>query len=168
MSISVYDQTVTALSHTLRALDTILAKAIDHAQASGYDVNVLAVTRVFPDMHPFVRQVQLATDFAKGGAARLAGVELPKWDDTETTFDELRARVAKALAFLATLTPAQFEGAEERRIEIKTPSRSFSFVGRDFLLHWVIPNVYFHCTAVYLLLRHNGVPVGKLDFLGPL
>ena len=166
MSVSIYDQTVTSFSHSLTALSALLDKARVHAEASKYDVNVLVVSRLFPDMFALGRQVQLATDFAKGGAARLAGVDLPKWEDTETTVDELQARIRKALDFFRSLSPAQFEGAETRAIEIKTPTRSFQFTGRDFLLQWAIPNFYFHVTTVYNLLRHNGVPVGKLKFLG--
>jgi hypothetical protein len=168
MSITIYDQVVTSFSHALRALSTLLNKAKSHAEANQYDVNVLATARLYPDMFALVRQVQLATDFAKGAAARLAGVELPKWEDSETTFEQLQARINKALAFLAALTPAQFEGAAARAIEIKTPTRTFNFTGEVFVLRWAIPNVYFHCTTVYNLLRHNGVPVGKLDFLGPV
>lgn len=168
MSISIYDQTVTSFSHALRALSALLDKAKSHAEASKYDVNVLAAARLYPDMFALARQVQLATDFAKGAAGRLAGVELPKWEDTEATVDELQARIDKALDFLATLKPAQFNGAAERAIEIQTPTRTFNFTGDVFLLRWAIPNVYFHLTTVYNLLRHNGVPVGKLDFLGPV
>lgn len=166
MSIPLYDQSVATFVATLRALAGLLDKARSHAATAGYDVDVLAQARLFPDMFPFARQVQLATDFAKGGAARLAGVEVPKWEDTERTLDELSARLAKAQAFLAGFTPEQFEGAEARTIELKTPVRTFTFQGDEFLLRWALPNFYFHCTTAYNLLRHNGVPVGKLEFLG--
>ena len=166
MNISIYDQTVISFSRTLQALAGLLDKAAAHAASANYDVNVLAQTRLYPDMFACARQVQLATDFAKGAAARLAGVEIPKWEDSETTFVELQARIAKAVAFLASLTPSQFDGAGSRAIELQTPSRTFNFNGHDFVLQWAVPNFYFHCTTVYNLLRHNGVPVGKLEFLG--
>lgn len=165
MSTSMHSQSVLVFSHGLRALSSLLDKARAHAAVAGFDVNVLCSTRLFPDMLPLSRQVQIATDMSKGGAARLAGVEAPKWDDTETTLDELQARINKALAYLATFTPAQFEGAASRAIEVKTPSRSYQFNGDDFLCKWSLPNFYFHLTTVYNLLRHNGVPVGKMDFL---
>ncbi len=165
MSTSMHSQSVLVFSHGLRALSSLLDKARAHAGVAGFDVNVLCGTRLFPDMLPFSRQVQIATDMSKGGAARLAGVEAPKWDDTETTLDELQVRINKALAYLATFTPAQFEGAASRAIEVKTPERSYQFNGEDFLCKWSLPNFYFHLTTVYNLLRHNGVPVGKMDFL---
>ena len=165
MNTSMHNQSVLVFSHGLRALSSLLDKARAHAGAAGYDANLLCTTRLSPDMLPLARQVQIATDMSKGGAARLAGVEVPKWDDTETTLDELQARINKALAYLATFTPAQFEGAASRTIEVKTPSRSYQFNGQDFLFKWSLPNFYFHLTTAYNLLRHNGVPVGKLDFL---
>ena len=166
MQISIYDQTVVSFSRALTALDHLMTTASSAAEAGKYDVNVLAQARLYPDMFAFARQVQLTTDFAKGAAARLAGVDIPKWDDTETTFDELRARIAKALAFLASLTAAQFADAAARVIELKTPLRTFNFSGYDFVLQWALPNFYFHYTTAYNLLRHNGVPVGKLEYLG--
>ena len=165
MAISVHAQSVLALAHGLRALAAQLGKARAHATTCGYDVNVLCGTRLFPDMLPFARQVMIATDMAKGAAARLAGAEVPKWEDTETTMDELDARISKALDFLASFTPAQYEGAESRAIEIKTPSRSYHFTGQEYLVKWALPNFYFHLTTAYNLLRHNGVPIGKMDFL---
>ena len=165
MSISIHAQSVGAFVHGLTALAALLDKAREHAAAAGYDVAVLLDARLYPDMFPLRRQVQLATDFAKGGAARLAGAEVPRWEDNEVGFDEVRARIAKALAFLASLPAAQFEGGEARAIELKTPRQTFHFSGADFLLRWALPNFYFHLTTAYNLLRHNGVPVGKLDFL---
>ena len=165
MSTSMHTQSVLVFAHGLRALSALLDKARGHAAVAGYDVNVLCAARLFPDMLPLSRQVQIATDTSKGGAARLAGVEVPKWDDTETTLDELQARINKALDYLVGFTPAQFEGAASRAVEVKTPSRSYSFSGEDFLCKWSLPNFYFHLTTVYNLLRHNGVPVGKMDFL---
>ena len=165
MSTSMHTQSVLVFTHGLRALSALLDKAGAHAAAAGYDANVLCAARLFPDMLPLSRQVQIATDMSKGGAARLAGVEVPKWDDTETTLDELQARINKALTYLAEFTPAQFDAAASRAVEVKTPSRSYQFNGQDFLCKWSLPNFYFHLTTVYNLLRHNGVPVGKMDFL---
>ncbi len=165
MAISLHAQSVAVLDHGLAVLASLLDKAAAHAAAAGYDVDVLSGARLFPDMLPLTRQVMIATDMAKGAAARLAGVEVPKWEDTETTFEQLQARLAKARAFLAGFTPAQYEGAEHRAIEIKTPSRAFQFTGEQYLLKWVLPNFYFHLTTAYNLLRHNGVPLGKMDFL---
>lgn len=166
MSISVHEQVVVSFTHSLHALSALLERARAHAEASNYDVANLLAARLFPDMFALARQVQQTTDFAKSAAARLAGVDLPKWPDTETTLVELQARLRKAIDFLASVEPAQFEGAEHRTIELTTPAGKLSFTGRDFLLHWAIPNFYFHCTTVYNLLRHNGVPIGKFDFLG--
>lgn len=160
-----HSQSVLVFIHGLRALSSLLDKARAHAAAAGFDANVLCTTRLFPDMLPLSRQVQIATDMSKGGAARLAGVEVPKWDDNETTLDDLQARINKALAYLAAFTPAQFEAAASRAIEVKTPSRSYQFNGQDFLSKWSLPNFYFHLTTAYNLLRHNGVPLGKMDFL---
>lgn len=165
MTISIHAQSILALDHGLRALAALLEKARAHAANAGYDADVLCQARLFPDMFPLTRQVMIATDMAKGCASRLAGAEVPKWDDTETTLEDLQARIARARAHLAGFTPAQYEGAEQRAIEIKTPSRSLHFSGQDYLVKWVLPNFYFHLTTTYNLLRHNGVPLGKMDFL---
>jgi hypothetical protein len=117
-------------------------------------------------MLPLTRQIQIMTDQAKGGASRLAGQESPKWADDERTFADLHARVAKTIAHLKTFKPEQFEGAETRAVELKFPNATFNFTGRDYLLNFVIPNFYFHYTTAYAILRHNGVPIGKGDFLG--
>lgn len=166
MSISIYELTVPAMTRGLQNLAAVLNKAKAHAEATKYDANVLLAARLFPDMFPLTRQVQLTTDFAKGVVARLAGLEVPKWDDTETSFEELQARIQKALAYLGTFREAQFAGAEHRPIELKTPAGTFNFTGQSYLLNWALPNFYFHVTTAYNLLRHNGVPIGKLDFLG--
>ena len=166
MSVSNYDQVVTGFTHALKSLAAVLEKAKTHADTNKYEFGVLLSTRLFPDMFALARQVQLVTDFAKGAAARLAAIDPPKWDDTETTYEDLQARIQKALDFLATFKPAQLEGAESRAIELKTPGGTLSFTGQAFLLHWAIPNFYFHATTAYNLLRHNGVPIGKFDFLG--
>ena len=166
MSVSNYDQVVTGFTHALKSLSAVLEKAKTHADANKYEFGVLLSARLFPDMFALARQVQLVTDFAKGAAARLGGIDPPKWEDTETTYEDLQARIRKALDFFATFKPTQFEGAESRAIELKTPGGTLSFTGQAFLLHWAIPNFYFHATTAYNLLRHNGVPIGKFDFLG--
>jgi hypothetical protein len=134
------------------------------------DHNALLLARLSPDMFTLIRQVQIAADMAKGTCARLANVEIPKFEDTEATFADLKARSTKTREFLATLTPAQFEGAEGRQITLKVgpPDKQMvlDFVGVDYLQNWGIPNVYFHYSMVYALLRHNGVQVGKRDYLG--
>ena len=166
MAISIYDQSIPVFSHMLSALDKVLSKAEADAAARKIEPSVLLSTRLFPDMLPLVRQVQIMTDGAKGGASRLAGQEPPKWADDEKTFADLHARIAKTIAHLKSFKPEQFEGAEKRAIEMKFPNATFNFTGKDFLLTFVIPNFYFHYTTAYAILRHNGVPVGKGDFLG--
>ncbi|MGE0857517.1 MAG: DUF1993 family protein [Gammaproteobacteria bacterium] len=168
MSNLFHAQVVTGFSHTLLSLSQVLDKAAAHAESHGFDMQNLLTSRLFPDMLPCTRQFQIATDSAKGAAARLTGVEAPRWEDTEQTVAELQARLAKARDYLASFTAAQFDGAAERAIEIKTPAGTFAFTGETFLHRWAVPNFYFHCTTAYNLLRHGGVPVGKFDFLGAL
>jgi hypothetical protein len=165
---TLYDQTVPVFSRMLDNLEALLDKAASHAEASRYEFGTLLATRLFPDMFTLTRQVQLATDFAKGACARLAGIEVPRWEDTETTLAELKARLRKARDFLASVPAARFDDAAGRVIELKTPAGEFRFDGASFVQRWALPNFYFHVTTAYNLLRHNGVPVGKLDFLGPL
>jgi hypothetical protein len=150
----------------LSNLDKIFTKAEGDAEARKIDPQVLVDARLAPDMLPLTRQVQILTDQAKGGASRLAGVEPPKWADEEKDFADLHARLAKTIAHLKSFKPAQFEGAETRSIELKFPNATFAFTGKDYLLGFVLPNFYFHYTTAYAILRHNGVPIGKGDFLG--
>ncbi|HMM76453.1 MAG TPA: DUF1993 domain-containing protein [Gammaproteobacteria bacterium] len=163
---TLYEQTVPVFTRMLDNLSAMLDKAQAHAAAAKYEVAVLLEARLFPDMFPLTRQVQLATDFAKGCCARLVGQEVPRWEDTEKTLPELQARLRKTLDYLAGFLPAQFDDAATRAIELKTPAGSFHFTGDSFVQTWALPNFYFHVTTAYNLLRHNGVPVGKLDFLG--
>jgi len=149
-------------------MSAFLDKAAAHAETKKFDTIVLAQSRLFPDMHPLARQVQIACDTAKGAAARLAQVEIPKHPDTETTFPELRTRIAKTLEFVKSITPSQLQGAESRDIEIKFPNGSWKFTGIGYLTDFVLPNFYFHMSTVYALLRSNGVDVGKGDFLGAI
>ena len=166
MSLTMYEASVPVLRQMLTSLSSVLDKAAAHAAARKIDPSVLLGTRLYPDMLPLVRQVQVATDHAKGAAARLAGVEVPRFEDTETTFEELKARLAKTLAFLSGLTPAQFDGSEDREISLKLRAQTVSFPGRTYLLHFALPNAYFHVTTAYAILRHCGVEIGKCDFIG--
>jgi hypothetical protein len=166
VAITIYDQLVPVFSHMLSALDKVLTKAEADAVARKIDPDVLVNYRLAPDMFPLVRQIQIMTDGAKGCASRLAGQDPPKWADDEKTFADLHARIAKTIAHLKTFKPEQFEGAEKRAIEMKFPNATFNFTGKDYFLNFVIPNFYFHYTTAYAILRHNGVPIGKGDFLG--
>jgi uncharacterized protein len=168
MSISMYDVSIPALTRGLSNMSAFLDKAAAFAETKKFDTIVLSQSRLFPDMHPLTRQVQIACDTAKGAAARLAQVEIPKHPDTETTFAELKARIAKTSEFLKSITPAQVQGAESRDIEIKFPNGAWKFTGMSYLTDFVLPNFYFHVSMVYALLRSNGVDVGKGDFLGAI
>lgn len=166
MAISIFDQTVSALSRSLLNLDSLVSRAEEHAEANNIDPNVLIQARLYPDMLPFVSQIRIATDTAKGAAGRLSGTEIPKWEDNEATFEDLHVRIRKALTYLATFKPEQFEGAEEKAIEMKLPKQTLNFSGRDYILGFVLPNFYFHVTTAYNILRHNGLAIGKRDYLG--
>src|SRR6202789_3527401 len=144
MSISMYDISIPVLARGLTNLSAILDKAAAHAAAKKFDSAVLAQSRLFPDMHPLVRQVQIACDTAKGAAARLAGVEVPKHEDTEATLAELKARVAKTADFVKSITAAQLKDAEGRSVELKFPSGSWKFTSTAYLADFVLPNFYFH------------------------
>ncbi|OGV76171.1 MAG: hypothetical protein A3I83_09135 [Methylotenera sp. RIFCSPLOWO2_02_FULL_45_14] len=164
--LSIFDATIPPLKRTLTNLSSILKKGEDYANTKKIEHAVLLNARLFPDMYPLTRQVQIATDMSKGAAARLAGLEIPKYEDNETTFAELQARIAKTIAFLDTIKPAQLEGSEARAVVISVRKIDLKFTGQDYLLKWVNPNVYFHVTTAYNILRHNGVELGKQDFLG--
>jgi hypothetical protein len=166
MSLTPHDVSVPVFTRTLKALDAILAKAEAHAEARKIDPAVFLGARLAPDMFPLTRQVQIACDFAKGGSARLAGADVPSWPDEEKTFAELRARIARTLDFIATLAPATFEGADTREITVMMRGEARKFDGRTYLLHNVLPNFFFHAATAYDILRHNGVEIGKRDFIG--
>jgi len=166
MSLSMYEASVPVLKHMLGSLSTLVRKAAEHAANKKIDPSALINARLFPDMFALVRQVQIATDQAKGGVARLAGVDIPKFEDDETSFDQLLARIAKTIAFLDSFSARQFEGSEDREIVLQLHETQMEFNGRDYLLNWVQHNFYFHVTTAYNLLRHNGVEIGKRDFLG--
>lgn len=166
MTISIYDVSIPQFKHYLVALEAILDKAAAHAETRKIDPNVLLSARLFPDMWPLVRQVQIASDAAKGLAARLAGIEPPVFEDTEQTFPELKARIQKTIAFLNTIDAAKLEGSERREVKLKAGPNELEFSGIDFLRNFAQPNFFFHVTTVYAILRHNGVELGKKDFLG--
>jgi hypothetical protein len=166
MSVPLYEASIPTFLLTLSNLQKILEKAVAHAEARKFDPNVFVSMRLYPDMLPLARQVQIASDSAKGAAARLTGTEPPKFEDNEATMAELIARIVKTSDYLQGFKPEQFAGAEERPITIKTPRNTFNFSGQNFLRHWALPNLFFHVTVAYSLLRHGGVEIGKADFLG--
>jgi hypothetical protein len=166
MSISMYQASVPVFQRMLKSVDAVLDKGAAYAAERKFDPSVLLTARLFPDMFALTRQVQIATDHAKGATARLAGLPVPSFADTEATFPELKARIAKTLDFIATVKPAQIDGSEARDISLKAGPRELSFKGQDYLLFFALPNFYFHVTTAFAILRHNGVPIGKLDYLG--
>jgi hypothetical protein len=160
-----YDASVPVFQQMLGSLSAILAKAGEHAQEKKTE-QALLQARLFPDMFPLLRQVQVAADFAKGACARLAGVEVPRYDDTETTFAELQQRIARTLAFIDTLPKGAFEDSATRDITTSAGPNARQFKGQPYLLHYALPHFYFHITTAYAILRHNGVEIGKKDFIG--
>jgi hypothetical protein len=161
-----YSASVPPLRHILGALDGVLRKGEAFATARKIDPAVLLQARLAPDMLPLLRQVQIASDQAKGCGARLAGIEVPRYEDVETTFAELYDRIARTRSFLEAIAPSQIDGSEERPIVLTNRHGELRFTGQDYLFQFVMPNVHFHCTIAYAILRHNGVDVGKRDFLG--
>jgi len=166
MSINMYQASVPQFLRMLGNLRGILEKAAAHAAARKIDESALLGARLFPDMYPLTRQVQIATDFARGTSARLTGVEPPAVEDKEQSFAELLARVDAAIAYVKTFQAAKFEGSETRSITRKVRGVEKSFAGNDYLIQYSLPNFYFHLTTTYAILRHNGVEVGKGDFVG--
>ena len=166
MSVSMYDVTVPPMRHMLKSLKAVLAKAEAHCTARKIEPDALLTFRLYPDMLPFVRQIQIASDNAKGAAARLGGVDVPSYSDTEATFAELHERIQKTLDFMQSVPQAGFDGSESRHIVLKFPSSTFEFDGLNYLTGFVLPNFFFHVTTAYAILRHCGVPLGKTDFLG--
>ena len=166
MPLSMYEASIPVFVHTLTNLKAILQKGVAHAEAKKFDATVLVNSRLAPDMFTLSRQVQIASDAAKGAAARLSGTEPPKFEDTEKTIDELVARIDKTLDYLKSFTATQLEGSDARTITLNTPRGAMTFDGLTFLRHWALPNFFFHVTTTYNLLRHNGVELGKADYLG--
>jgi len=168
MSVSLYDVSIPVFTLTLTNLSAILDKAASHGEAKKVDPKVIPQARLIVDMLPLSAQVQIACDTAKGAAARLAGIEVPKHEDTEATLAELKARVAKTLDFIKSIKPEQLQGAEARDIVLQFPQTTLKFKGINYLTNFVLPNLFFHVTMAYALLRKNGVDLGKRDFLGPI
>lgn len=166
MAFSIYEASIPPMIRMLQNLSNILDKAVAQAEAEDRDLAGLLEARLAPDMFPFTRQIQVVSDSAKGCAARLASMEPPSMPDTETTFPELQQRIAKTIDFLTGIPPEQLSGAEDRRITLKFPQGEMTFSGRDFLTGFALPNFYFHITVAYALLRHRGIGIGKMDYLG--
>src|SRR4051794_28592161 len=166
MTISMYQASTPRFANLLRNLSVLLDKAEAHCAAKKIDPAALTTYRLFPDMFPLARQVQIACDTAKGAVARLAGVEIPKHEDTEQTFAELKARIAKTVDFIESVSAAKLDGTEDKEIVLKMRAGDMKFTGLQYLLGFAYPNFYFHLTTAYNILRHNGVEIGKRDFLG--
>ena len=169
MSKLVHELAIAPLLRSLKNFDAIISKAEAYVEAdTGIDEETLVNARLYPNMRGLVFQVRVATDTAKGAAARLAGVELPSWADDEETFADIHARIGKAIDFLSGFEPAQFKGAESRAIHLKIGPYEFDFTGSSYVANFVMPNFYVHVTTAYNILRHNGVVIGKRDYLGPM
>ena len=166
MNISMHAMSHGVFKRALTQLLHVMEKGVANAKARSFDTNVLANARLAPDMLPFTKQIQLTSDFAKNSMARLAGIEAPRYEDNETTMDELVARVKKTLDYIDTVPPSALEGSETRDIRIPLRDRTVEFKGLAFLQYWAIPNFFFHHVTAYNLLRHNGVDIGKRDYLG--
>ena len=166
MTLSMYQASVPVFLRALSNLQHVLRKGEAHAEARKFDPELLVQARLTPDMLPLVRQVQIATDMAKNGCARLAGVEPPKFEDNEANFAELHARIERAVDYIKTFKPEQIDGSETRSVTIKTRNGDQQFEGQGYLLHFVIPNLFFHSTTTYAILRQAGVELGKMDFIG--
>lgn len=166
MSLSMSQASIPLFVQLLTAASNVLDKAAAHAEAKKIDPSVLLNARIYPDMFPLVRQIQVATDQAKGCVARLADLEIPKYADTEASFDELKARIAKTIDFVKSVKPAQLDGTEDKDLTIPLGPQQRAFKGQAYLLNFVLPNFFFHVTTAYDILRHSGVEIGKRDFLG--
>lgn len=166
MTISMYQASVPPLVHSLNNLAAILEKGASHAEAKKIDPAVLMNSRLYPDMFPLLRQVQIASDVARRGVARLAGSEAPALEDNETTFAELIERLQKTTDYLKTFTSEQIDGSEEKAISLPVRGQTIHFEGLNYLRYFILPNVYFHIATAYDILRHSGVELGKMDYLG--
>ena len=166
MSLTMYQASIPVFIRMLGNLSTILDKAAAQAEVKKIDPAIFINARLAPDMYPLSRQIQIATDVVKGCAARLAGIEVPSYEDNESTFPELQARIAKTVAFLQSVSAEQINGSEERTVMLKMHGKDTDFLGQPYFLFFVLPNFYFHITTAYDILRHNGLELGKLDFIG--
>ena len=168
MSLSMQSLTLPVFTHALTNLKALVEKGKAHAEARKFDGASLVNFRLYPDMLPFAAQIRIACDIVKGAGARLAGIDPPKFADDETTLEQLIARVQKTLDFIASLDPKAVEGSETREITLTSPRGTMKFQGLDYLLHFVLPNLHFHSATAYNILRHNGVEIGKQDYLGKI
>lgn len=166
MSLTMYQTSIPVFIRMLGNLSSILDKAAAHAETKKIDPAIFINARLAPDMHSLSRQIQIATDVVKGCAARLSGIEVPSYEDNESTFPELQARIAKTVTFLQSVKAEQLDGSEERTVTLKIHDRDTDLLGGPYLLNFVLPNFYFHVTTAYVILRHNGLELGKKDFVG--
>lgn len=166
MPLTMYQASVPVMLQMLASISAVLDKAAQHCEARKIDPSVVVNYRLAPDMHPLSRQIQIMTDQAKGAVARLSGIEPPAFADTETTFDELKARIAKTVAFVKSATPAEIDGSEDREVTLKIGPTEMKLKGSQYFFHFFLPNFYFHATTAYDILRHAGVEIGKRDFIG--
>src|SRR6201985_1477910 len=166
MSLSMYQASVPAYTQLLKSLSAILKKAEAHAEAKKIDPSVFVTARLYPDMAPLSKQIQIATDKIKGVLSRLAGKEPPSWPDTETTFADLHKRLQTALDFAGSFKPEQIDGSEDKQVVLKIADQDMPFKGQQFLINFSLPNFYFHIVTAYDILRHNGVEIGKRDYMG--
>lgn len=166
MSFSMYSASIPVFRQILGSLHAILDKAEAHIEEKKIEPNALLQFRLFPDMLPFTRQIQIACDFAKGAGARLAGADVPAYEDTEKTIGELKLRVQRTLAFLDSLPRQAIEDAAQRAVTTGSGEKAKQWVGQEYLVHYALPHFYFHATTAYNILRHNGLEIGKKDFIG--
>jgi hypothetical protein len=166
MTFSMYSASAPVFKQILNSLSAIVDKAEAHATEKKIDPAALLQARLFPDMFPFIRQVQIAADFAKGSAARLGGVEVPKYEDDEVSFADLKARIAKTVAFIDSVPQDGIEASAQRDITTGSGEKTKQWKGQTYLLHYALPHFFFHATTAYDILRHNGVDIGKKDFIG--
>ncbi len=165
MAFTLYDASIPVFVNSLRNLSALLDKAEAHASANGVALQTYLDARLAPDMHPLTRQIQIASDGAKGAVARLAAIETPSFPDVETTWPELKARIEKTIDFLKSIKPDQIAGGEDRTVELPLPGGAMTFTGADFLARFALPNFMFHVVTAYGVLRSQGVPLGKMDYL---
>lgn len=168
MPLSMYQASAPIFLRQFAALTVLLDKAEAHAGAQGVAEADFMTARLAPDMLPLTKQIQIASDGAKAGIGRLAGIEIPAFEDTEASFADLRTRIARTVAFIKGVPAAQVDGTEDKTITFTIRGREYSFVGQPFLLHFVLPNFFFHVSVAYAILRHQGVKIGKQDYLGGL
>lgn len=166
MSLSMHACSIPYFVRSLNNLSAILEKGAAHAQEHDIDPSIFVTDRLFPDMFPLSRQVQIACDICKGAAARISGVEAPSYEDTESTFEELQKRISKTIEFLNSVPADKINGTEEKTVKFQAGSIEIDFTGATYLSMWALPNLYFHVTTTYNILRHNGVALGKLDYVG--